>query len=99
MVASHTSPAGDLAPNPGMCPDWEPIRLVCRPAQSTEPQQPGLTLDLLNNFLFLGCKHFLKSELLVGNIQLGLVFNSLWQYLLMVLFRPSIFKVIIDAVD
>ena len=22
-VASHTPPAGDLARNPGMCPDWE----------------------------------------------------------------------------
>ena len=21
--ASHTSPTGDLAHNPGMCPDWE----------------------------------------------------------------------------
>ena len=23
MVASHASPPGDLAHNPGMCPDWE----------------------------------------------------------------------------
>ena len=23
MVASHVSPTGDLARNPGMCPDWE----------------------------------------------------------------------------
>ena len=23
VVASHTSPTGDLAHNPGMCPDWE----------------------------------------------------------------------------
>ena len=23
VVASHTSPAGDLTCNPGMCPDWE----------------------------------------------------------------------------
>ena len=23
MVASHTLPTGDLARNPGMCPDWE----------------------------------------------------------------------------
>ena len=22
-VASHAPPIGDLAPNPGMCPDWE----------------------------------------------------------------------------
>ena len=23
VVASHMVPTGDLAPNPGMCPDWE----------------------------------------------------------------------------
>ena len=23
LAASHTSPTGDLASNPGMCPDWE----------------------------------------------------------------------------
>ena len=41
---SH-APTGDLAHNPGMCPDWE---LNQRPfgshavAQSTEPHQPGM---------------------------------------------------------
>ena len=45
VVASHVPPSGDLACNPGMCPDWE---LNQRPVgsqagtQSTEPQQPGL---------------------------------------------------------
>ena len=44
-VASHTPLTGDLACNPGMCPDWESN---CRPfgsqasTQSTEPHQPGL---------------------------------------------------------
>ena len=44
VVASHVPPTGDLAHNPGMCPDWEWNR---RPfgsqagAQSTEPHQPG----------------------------------------------------------
>ena len=44
-VASHVPLVGDLACNPGMCPDWE---LNWRPfgsqasAQSTEPRQPGL---------------------------------------------------------
>ena len=37
--------AGDLAHNPGMCPDWElnqwPFGLEAD-AQSTEPYQPGL---------------------------------------------------------
>ena len=26
VVASHTPPTGDLACNPGMCPDWESNR-------------------------------------------------------------------------
>ena len=45
VVASHSPPSGDLACNPGMCPDWE---LNGRPfgsqtgTQSTEPHQPGL---------------------------------------------------------
>ena len=44
VVAFCLSPTGDLACNPGMCPDWE---LKLRPfgsqagAQSTEPRQPG----------------------------------------------------------
>ena len=44
LVASHMAPTGDLAHNPGMCPDWESNQ---RPfgsqtsAQSTEPHQPG----------------------------------------------------------
>ena len=44
VVASHVPPTGDLASNPGMCPDWESN---LRPfgsqsgVQSTEPHQPG----------------------------------------------------------
>ena len=37
-------PAGDLACNPGMCPDWESNRLpfsLQGGTQSTEPHQPG----------------------------------------------------------
>ena len=43
VVTSYVPPAGDLACNPGMCPDWE---LNWRPlgsqagTQSTEPHQP-----------------------------------------------------------
>ena len=40
QVASHTPPTGDLAHNPGMCPDWESNWwLFCAQAgaQSTEP--------------------------------------------------------------
>ena len=44
--ASQVPPSGDLARNPGMCPDWE---LDQRPfgsqasTKSTEPHQVGLT--------------------------------------------------------
>ena len=44
MAASHTPPTGDLAHNPGMCPDREsnhqPFGLQAG-SQSTEPHQPG----------------------------------------------------------
>ena len=50
VVASHSPHTGDLACNPGMCPDWasnqRPFGLQAG-AQSTEPHQPGL------NYLFL----------------------------------------------
>ena len=51
LVASHMPPTGDLAPNPGMCPDWE-LNQQCfglkASTQSTEPYQPGLiTLFLI----------------------------------------------------
>ena len=43
VAASFMSPTGDLAHNPGMCPDWElnqwPFDSQSG-AQSTEPQQP-----------------------------------------------------------
>ena len=48
VVASRTSPTGDPAHNPGMCPHWESN---WRPfgwqagAQSTEPHQPGHTFS------------------------------------------------------
>ena len=44
----HVPPTGDLAHNPGMCPDWESN---WRPfgsqvgTQSTEPRQPGLIIS------------------------------------------------------
>ena len=44
VVASHVAPTGDLAHDPGMCPDWESnqwhFRLQAR-IQSTELHQPG----------------------------------------------------------
>ena len=44
VVASHVPPTGNLARNPGMCPDWESIQWPFgwqASAQSTEPHQPG----------------------------------------------------------
>ena len=53
VFASHTPPTGDLARNPGMCPDWEsnqqPFGSQASP-QSTEPHQPGHILGFNNNF-------------------------------------------------
>ena len=45
VVASRMPPTGDLAYNPGMCPDWElnqgPFGSQAN-TQFTEPHQPGL---------------------------------------------------------
>ena len=45
VVASQAPPTGDLACNPGMCPDWEsnwrPFGFQAS-TQCTEPHQPGL---------------------------------------------------------
>ena len=44
VVAFHVLPTGDLARNPGMCPDWElnqePFSSQAS-TQSTETHQPG----------------------------------------------------------
>ena len=51
VVPSCVPPAGDLACNPGVCPDWESNQPPFGPqagAQSTEPHQPGLHHLLFN---------------------------------------------------
>ena len=43
VFASHTPPTGDLAHNPGMCPDWESNQRYFGSqagAQATAPHQP-----------------------------------------------------------
>ena len=45
LIASQTPPTGDLAHNPGMCPDWESNQQLFGSqagTQLTEPQHPGL---------------------------------------------------------
>ena len=48
VVASHTPPTGDLAHNPGVCPDWEsnwrPFGLQAS-AQPPELHQTGLKVN------------------------------------------------------
>ena len=55
VVASHVPPTGDLARNPGMCPDWEsnwwPLGSQAS-AQSTEPHQPGLCGRILKTWQY-----------------------------------------------
>ena len=51
---SHSPQTGELARNPGMCPDWESNQQPCSSqagAQSTEPHQPGQIN--LNNHVWL----------------------------------------------
>ena len=58
LVASHMPPTGDLAHNPGMCPDWEsnqqPFGLQAG-TQYTEPHQP-------RRFLFLFLYFFKENQ-------------------------------------
>ena len=61
VIASHAPPTGDLASNPGMCPDWE-VNQCCfvlhTGAQSPEPHQPGLNPYFLITYNhFCTCKH------------------------------------------
>ena len=55
VVTSCQTPAGDLACNPGMCPDWKPNWWpfsLQMGTQSTEPHQPGLAYLLFLFFNF-----------------------------------------------
>ena len=60
VVASHTPHTGDLACNPGMCPDWEsnrqPLGLQAH-AQSTEQYQPGLNSVFISRLFYLTIKN------------------------------------------
>ena len=61
MVASRAPPTADLAPNPGLCPDWklnQPPFGSQAVTQSTEPHQPGLFLLLIH------CSNYKKKTIL-----------------------------------
>ena len=54
LVASCTSPAKDLACNPGMCPDWEENQQpfgLWNNAQPTESHQSGLYTYVLSSII------------------------------------------------
>ena len=74
-------PTGDLARNPGMCPDWQSNQWPFGSqagTQSTEPHQPGLILflcihcndsSLISDFLFFSFKDFIYSFLEGGEVR------------------------------
>ena len=82
-VASCTPPTGDLACNPGMCPDWELNRQPLgsqASAQSTEPHQPGLlyflsAYDMKYNRL---CVKIILSRLFYFNTYIYWVYIDTW---------------------
>ena len=58
--ASHTPPTGDLAHNPGICPDWEvnwqPFGLQAITLNPlSEPHQPGMMLLIFFRQNTLAC--------------------------------------------
>ena len=64
--ASHMPPTGDLACNPGMCPDQEsnprPFGLQVG-TQSIEPQQPGLILQqIFTNYFYFETISYLQNS-------------------------------------
>ena len=56
VVAPHVPLSGDLADNPGMCPDWEsnwqPFGSQAS-TQSTEPHQPELYSEVLTHIIII----------------------------------------------
>ena len=74
VVTSHAPPTGDLACNPGMCPDWVSNQWpFCSQAgaQSTEPYHPGL----FN--LFLRALHLIEDDWVLWEYKLILtVYDS-----------------------
>ena len=56
VVASWAAPTGDLAHNPGMCPDWESNQLPFgshASAPSTKPHQPAVCICLYHYIIYI----------------------------------------------
>ena len=65
VVASRAPPTGDVACNPGMCPDWESNKQPSASqvhAQPTELPQPGLINILLNGINDQFCRWRMQSS-------------------------------------
>ena len=64
VVYSHAPPTGDLACNPGMCPDWESSQQPFGSqagTQSTDPHQPGFHINFKITFFKREGKGRIKS--------------------------------------
>ena len=62
VVASCTPPTGDLAHNPGMCPDWESNQQPCGLQAGTQSTEPGLS----NYFKYLCFLPWVYGSLWIG---------------------------------
>ena len=74
VVASHVSRTGDLACNPGICPDWEsnhqPFDSQAG-TQSTELHQLGLLSIFLKIVILMGVKWYLTVGLIYTSLMLN----------------------------
>ena len=82
-AASRAPPAGNLACNPGICPDWEPNQQPFgsqASTQSTESYQPGLFLLFLLKSLPLFLLSLSKSPIIwrCTSMRLLLLFSLLF---------------------
>ena len=105
VVASCTASTGDLARNPGMCPDWESNQ---RPlgsqasTQSTQPHQPGHKVYLFTSWVKgvkgLGSKDWQEQnshgdvKYSIGNIVNNTVITRYGARGLLDLLRGSLYK-------
>ena len=95
VVASPVSPTGDLACNPGMCPDWESNQRSFGSqagTQCTEPHQPGPEMILFNDRFIHSFIHSRTTDWVLWEIflretrpsfSMGWSFQSLYLHLIL----------------